>query len=482
MFSVSSSSSSTSPPGAALGTATLACSAPSTALGSTGPADTKTTTPAATSDASTATSASPASPLSAPAASARMDFTYQLRRAVEQGVVSPSLATEIKTRFSASFSAYTPPAATTSTTSAPTPGGTAALPGTSSSSYGVYAPPLNAGMQSLLSSVTQTDSASQTRRSDADVHYTRHALELLNLLSLCESGSYHSDEVAPGMAGSTDTPSAPRSGGDVASFGSARQSEEDVTSRTIRGLHAAVAAMAHSTATHIIAYLGRELANNSSNSSSEAVGAGRLTEMLLAHTVSASALSSRHHDRTRITGSTSAPSDAEEEEEEVDAEESDAGTAMSAAGQMHAAYCNPVLLAAQCLYLLTRHFQMQASHVRELLRLLEQWCTRVLTEETNGGLGAAAAETRPLAAVLWLVLFSTLNAVAVWKRVRGGEDGSLRLNVLIQSDVASSLDGTVRTLREAISSAARSAASASPLTPSHDPSAAAAMEGREGGG
>jgi hypothetical protein len=120
---------------------------------------------------------------------------------------------------------------------------------------------------------------------------------------------------------------------------------------------------------------------------------------------------------------------------------------------------DPTLLAVQCLYLLSRHFQLTASVVKEALDLIDvlyfllknSLRSRLIPLSTF----SESSDTCALNTVTWLCVFSVVNMVAVWKKLRS-TTGELRLNELIQSNVASSIEAAVssqrKRLRESVQS------------------------------
>ncbi|RNF27028.1 uncharacterized protein Tco025E_00712 [Trypanosoma conorhini] len=114
---------------------------------------------------------------------------------------------------------------------------------------------------------------------------------------------------------------------------------------------------------------------------------------------------------------------------------------------------NPILLTAQCLLLLTRHFQMQESFVRELCGILE-----LLMEEVRRHMHAAVLSmdsfrqhpsTAGISAVSWLLTASLVNSMAVWKQLRGNA-GQAKENTLLHSNLATEVEEWVRKLRSKV--------------------------------
>ncbi|AAZ10879.1 hypothetical protein, conserved [Trypanosoma brucei brucei TREU927] len=104
---------------------------------------------------------------------------------------------------------------------------------------------------------------------------------------------------------------------------------------------------------------------------------------------------------------------------------------------------NPVLLAAQCLFLLTRHFQMNPDVVRGICELLE-----ILLQEmschTNSSTTSAASfrqhpSTRGLCALTWFVTMSLVNTLAVWQKLRGAT-GVAQENALLGSNIVADIE------------------------------------------
>ncbi|TPP40058.1 hypothetical protein CGC21_26060 [Leishmania donovani] len=109
-----------------------------------------------------------------------------------------------------------------------------------------------------------------------------------------------------------------------------------------------------------------------------------------------------------------------------------------------------LLLAAQCLYVLSRHFQLTTSVVKEALDLMDALYVLLKNSLQNRVTPLSAfrdnVDTCCLNTLIWLCVFSIVNMVAVWKKLRSST-GELRLNELIQSSVAVSIEATVSALR-----------------------------------
>lgn len=181
---------------------------------------------------------------------------------------------------------------------------------------------------------------------------------------------------------------------------------EDDAREEVAGLHAVVGSIAASAASDIAKYLHKELSANASSGDS-------VTTLL------------RAPPRAAATGDQDGP------------------------GRCHVG-SNRILLAAQCLYILSRHFQMQATFVKEILAVVEMLLDHIRVELSGRAvqfdLFRDAPETAPLCTLTWLIVFSVVNAVAVWKLVRS-PSGSLGHNALILSDVAETIHHVLTKLR-----------------------------------
>ncbi|PWU98851.1 hypothetical protein C3747_225g6 [Trypanosoma cruzi] len=111
---------------------------------------------------------------------------------------------------------------------------------------------------------------------------------------------------------------------------------------------------------------------------------------------------------------------------------------------------NPILLTAQCLLLLTRHFQMQESFIKELCGLLE-----LLIEEVRRHIHSAVVSmetfrqhpsTAGISAVAWLLTVSLLNSMTAWKHLCNSS-GQFKENVLFRSNIATEVEEWLRNLR-----------------------------------
>lgn len=99
-----------------------------------------------------------------------------------------------------------------------------------------------------------------------------------------------------------------------------------------------------------------------------------------------------------------------------------------------------LLLAAQCLYLLSRHFLMEERWVGEMLDAVRDLLRIIQKDDVWYRMSVAAfAQSRGSAsfsALLWILVLSVSNATAPWKRKRAS-NGSLVPNALARSDAAS---------------------------------------------
>ncbi|KPI87478.1 hypothetical protein ABL78_3427 [Leptomonas seymouri] len=143
--------------------------------------------------------------------------------------------------------------------------------------------------------------------------------------------------------------------------------------------------------------------------------------------------------------------------------ESTTATSLFEDGRRRRANDDPTLLAAQCLYLLSRHFQLTASVVKEALDLIDALYF-LLKNSLRSRLVALTTfcegnDTCALNALTWLCVFSVVNMAAVWKKLRA-TSGELRLNELIHSNIASSIDTAVSSLRKRLRESVQTSSSA----------------------
>nr|CCC47608.1 conserved hypothetical protein, fragment [Trypanosoma vivax Y486] len=113
------------------------------------------------------------------------------------------------------------------------------------------------------------------------------------------------------------------------------------------------------------------------------------------------------------------------------------------------------LLAAQCLFLLTRHFQAQELLVRELCALLELLLDEVRNHSQNGVTRPAAfrqhPSTRVLCALTWFVTMSLVNSLAVWRELRHSS-GSMKPNMLLHTSMATEIENWMDTIQKKMES------------------------------
>ncbi|KAG5493915.1 hypothetical protein JKF63_01747 [Porcisia hertigi] len=111
---------------------------------------------------------------------------------------------------------------------------------------------------------------------------------------------------------------------------------------------------------------------------------------------------------------------------------------------------NPVLLAAQCLYVLSRHFQLTASVLNEALGLMDALYQLLKNSLRNRIVPLSTfsdnLDTCCLNTLTWLCVFSVVNMAAVWKKLRSST-GELQVNQLIHSSAAASIGSAVTALR-----------------------------------
>ncbi|GET92234.1 hypothetical protein, conserved [Leishmania tarentolae] len=111
---------------------------------------------------------------------------------------------------------------------------------------------------------------------------------------------------------------------------------------------------------------------------------------------------------------------------------------------------SPLLLAAQCLYVLSRHFQLTTSVVNEALDLMDPLYVLLKNSLQNRVVPLSTfsdnVDTCSLNTLIWLCVFSIVNMAAVWKKLRSST-GELRLNELIQSNAAARIESTISALR-----------------------------------
>ncbi|KAK7200799.1 hypothetical protein NESM_000138200 [Novymonas esmeraldas] len=347
-----------------------------------------TTLPAASPPAPVSSSAAPPPPAAAGAgagaasASPPTSLGYEalFAKACRDGEVSDAFVHEIKKRFSAPMevTVAAPPPATGSSPAAAAQGFMAASPAAApwQSAVATAAAVPHAALAGLSAAGTAATSI-LARASGPQPEQERRrlqveqALMLLQTLERCDSGY--------------------RTGGDDTDL------SQQARSCDVDGLHAAVAAVAVSAASNLVAYLKASVTAH--NQASDGDGA-----------VSNLFGDSRHQRPDR----------------------------------------NPLLLAAQCLYLLSQQFQLSASVVKEALGLVDAMYLLVKNLLQGRVVSLAAlsdnADTCCLNTLLWLITFSIVNMVAVWKRLRSAT-GELQPNDLIQSNVASSIEATVSGLR-----------------------------------
>lgn len=253
---------------------------------------------------------------------------------------------------------------------------------------------------SPLASAAAPAASTLARTTEAQQQQERRQLQianaqnLLQLLLLCDSG-FNNSEAPPA--------------GNAASPQWSETSEESV-----KGLHATVAAIAVPAASNLIAFVRDAVVKHAQALDGESASAAAAATGLFGDT------------RRQRTSE------------------------------------DPTLLAAQCLYLLSRHFQLTASVVKEALGLVDALYA-LLRNSLRSRLVAltafsASSETGALNTLTWLCVFSTVNMVAVWKKLRSST-GALRLNELIQSNVASSIEAAVKDLRRKLRESVQSAAS-----------------------
>ncbi|KAG5468632.1 hypothetical protein CUR178_01466 [Leishmania enriettii] len=304
------------------------------------------------------------------------------------GVVSDPFIHEVKKRFSAPMEvSVAPPAVAASLTSAPATvpqairtalqtgaqWQAAAAPQATLAGFSISTASA-AGASAAYSTLTRANEPKQQQ--ERRRLQVEQAWEFLQTLLLCDSG-YNNSEAPP-----VDNPASSQW----------RESVEEV-----KGLHAAVAAVAVPAASNLISFIKATVTADYQVSGSEA-------------SASAVFIDSR---RKRP-------------------------------------HKNPLLLAAQCLYVLSRHFQLTASVVKEALELMDALYLLLKSTLQNRVVPLPAfsdnADTCCLSTLIWLCVFSVVNMAAVWKKLRSST-GELRLNELIQSSVAASIEATVSTLR-----------------------------------
>lgn len=141
---------------------------------------------------------------------------------------------------------------------------------------------------------------------------------------------------------------------------------------------------------------------------------------------------------------------------------------------------DPTLLAAQCLYLLSRHFQLAASVVKEALDLVDAFYYLLKNSLRSRVVALPVfsenSDTCVLNTLTWLCVFSVVNMVAVWKKLRSSS-GDLRLNELIQSSAAASIEATVTTLRKRLRESVQSTTAAPNVGGLHGGGAAGELRG-----
>ncbi|KAG5468220.1 hypothetical protein LSCM1_02197 [Leishmania martiniquensis] len=325
------------------------------------------------------------------APSATSSYMALFAKVCREGVVSDAFSHEIKKRFSAPMEVtVAPPAVVPGPVSVPptvpqaikTALQTGAqwqasvAPQATLASFSIASPTSGAGASAAYSTLVRANEPKQQQQQERRRLQVEQTSEFLQTLLLCDSG-YNNSEAPP-----ADNPASSQW----------RESLEEV-----KGLHAAVAAVAVPAASNLISFIKATVVANNQASDSEA---------------SASLLF--------VDGRRKRPEK------------------------------NPLLLAAQCLYVLSRHFQLTASVVKEALDLMNALYLLLKSSLQNRVVPLTAfsdnVDTCCLNSLVWLCVFSVVNMAAVWKKLRSST-GELRLNELIHSTVASSIEATVSTLR-----------------------------------
>ncbi|CBZ30279.1 conserved hypothetical protein [Leishmania mexicana MHOM/GT/2001/U1103] len=311
-----------------------------------------------------------------------------LAKVCRDGVVSDAFTHEIKKRFRAPMEVtVAAPAAALGPAAAPAivPQAITTALHTGAQWQAVVAPQATLAGFSITSTApaAATSAAYSTlaRASEPKQQQERRRLqveqtsEFLHTLLLCDSG-YNNSEAPP-----VDNPAS-------------SQWKESV--EEVKGLHAAVGAVAVSAASNLISFLKTSITANDQASDSEA---------------SSSSLFDNRRKRPDKS---------------------------------------PLLLAAQCLYVLSRHFQLTTSVVKEALDLMDALYVLLKNSLQSRVVPLSAfsdnVDTCCLNTLIWLCVFSIVNMAAVWKKLRSSS-GELRLNELIHSGVAASIEATVSALR-----------------------------------
>eukprot|EP00796_Vickermania_ingenoplastis_P007235 gene7236-5084_t len=122
-----------------------------------------------------------------------------------------------------------------------------------------------------------------------------------------------------------------------------------------------------------------------------------------------------------------------------------------------------LLLAAQCLYLVTRHFQVDPSLVKEALEAVGDLLRVVRQDSMWRGMAVEAFRhargSDAVAALLWLLIFSVSHATAPWRKKRSSS-GDIEPNRLLQTNLASVFQGFFNKCAEECSAGGQSAATA----------------------
>ncbi|CAC9537809.1 conserved hypothetical protein [Leishmania infantum JPCM5] len=312
-----------------------------------------------------------------------------LAKVCRDGVVSDAFTHEIKERFSAPMEVtVAPPAAALGPATAPAivPQAITTALQTGAQWQATVAPQATLAGVSIISAApaaaasaaysTLARAGEPKQQQERRRLQVEQASEFLQTLLLCDSG-YNNSEAPP--------------------VGNPASSQWTESVEEVKGLHAAVAAVAVSAASNLISFLKTSITANSQASDSEASS------------------SSLFIDNRRKRSDKSL-----------------------------------LLLAAQCLYVLSRHFQLTTSVVKEALDLMDALYVLLKNSLQNRVTPLSAfrdnVDTCCLNTLIWLCVFSIVNMVAVWKKLRSST-GELRLNELIQSSVAVSIEATVSALR-----------------------------------
>ncbi|CAJ1023327.1 hypothetical protein Q4I30_003169 [Leishmania utingensis] len=299
-------------------------------------------------------------------------------KACRDGVVSDAFTQELKKRFSTPMEVTVAPPATVpqAITKALHTGAqwqAAVAPQATLTNFSTSTAPAAVASVTYSTLARANEPKQQQERRRLQVE---QALEFLQTLLLCDSG-YNNSEAPP-----VDNPAT---------------SPWTESVGEVKGLHAAVAAVAVPAASNLISFLKTTITANSQASDGEAAACTLFID----------------NRRKRPDKS-------------------------------------PVLLAAQCLYVLSRHFQLTVSVVKEALDLMETLYLLLKNSLQNRIVPLPAfsdnVDTCCLNTLLWLCVFSVVNMTAVWKKLRS-TTGELHLNELIHSTAAASLGTAVSALR-----------------------------------